>query len=218
MENSSSKIVIMWIVLALIVGTVGGYYIGKSSEKSGGYAQPVPSIGINAKQVAFKLAMRKLWEDHITWTQLAVISLINGSQDTDKTLERLLKNYDDFEDALKPYYGNDAAEKFGDLLKDHLNIAVELVKAAKAGDSVKAGDAEKRWYANTDEIAAFLADANPNWPKHTLIVMLYDHLKMTKDGAVDRLTKNYKAAIAAYDNIHDQSSAYDGGYTFRRNH
>ena len=47
------------------------------------------------------------------------------------------------------------AARFDSLLTSHLVIAAELVKAAKAGDSRAAADAERRWYANADEIAAF---------------------------------------------------------------
>jgi hypothetical protein len=39
------------------------------------------SAKTNAKQAAFHDAMRKLWEDHITWTRLAIISLAHDLPD-----------------------------------------------------------------------------------------------------------------------------------------
>ena len=49
--------------------------------------------------------MRKLWEDHVTWTRLAVISLVAGTPDTEATVARLLQNQTDIGNAIKPFYG-----------------------------------------------------------------------------------------------------------------
>lgn len=69
--------------------------------------------------------------------------------------------------------------------------AVDLLKAAKAGNTTGAAAAEKKWYENADQIATFLSSANPNWSKVALKSMLDNHLALTKSEAVARLTGNY---------------------------
>ncbi len=64
--------------------------------------------------------MRRLWEDHITWTRLAVISLISGSPDTNATVARLLRNQADIGNAVKPFYGKAAGNALtGELRSAH---------------------------------------------------------------------------------------------------
>src|SRR5678809_1020644 len=110
----------------------------------------------STKEAALRDAMRKLWEDHITWTRLFVVSAVGDLPDKAATTGRLLQNQVDIGNAIKPYYGDAAGEKLTALLKTHITTAAELVAAAKANDTAKMGDASKRWYANADEIAAFL--------------------------------------------------------------
>jgi hypothetical protein len=59
------------------------------------------------------------------------------------------------------------------------------------------------WYANADEIARFLATANPAWPFETVSTMMRTHLDQTLAEATARLTQDWDADIAAYDDIHD---------------
>jgi hypothetical protein len=53
--------------------------------------------------------MRKLWEDHITWTRLAIVSFAAGLPDLQATQARLLRNQSDIGNAIKPYYGRPRA-------------------------------------------------------------------------------------------------------------
>jgi hypothetical protein len=153
--------------------------------------------------IELKMQMRTLWEDHIAWTRLYIVSAVDGLESTDKYAARLLKNQEDIGNAIKPVYGDAAGDKLTALLKDHILIAAALVKAAKAGDSAAAADAEKKWYANGDEIAGFLSGANPNWTKAALKEMMDTHLSLTKAVAVAAIGKDWDAEIKATDSNHE---------------
>ena len=43
-------------------------------------------------KLAFHDGMRKLWEDHITWTRLFIVSAVSDLPDKDATTQRLLQN------------------------------------------------------------------------------------------------------------------------------
>ena len=66
---------------------------------------------LTAKAVALRMEMRKLWEDHITWTRLAIVSLTTDSPDTQATVGRLLQNRTDIGNAVKPFYGTAAGNE-----------------------------------------------------------------------------------------------------------
>ena len=158
-----------------------------------------------AKQMALHDAMRKLWEDHITWTRLFIVDAAAELPEKQATTDRLLQNQVDIGNAIKTYYGNDAGEKLTTLLKTHITTAAELVTAAKVNDKARTEDAKTRWTANADEIANFLAGANPkNWPADDVKKMMHDHLDLTTQEATAQLNKDWKGSIAAYDKVHEQ--------------
>ena len=139
--------------------------------------------------------MRKLWEDHITWTRNVICCLVDNLPGTDQAVKRLLKNQDDIGNAIKPVYGADAGNKLTALLHDHITISADVVKAAKASDNAALAAANKKWFANADEISAFLSKANPNWKLDDMKKMMHDHLQLTTDEAVARIKKDYDALI-----------------------
>jgi hypothetical protein len=157
----------------------------------------------SAKAVALRTDMRKLWEDHITWTRLAIISLETGAPDTEATVARLLRNQVDIGNAIKPYYGKAAGNELTKQLRAHILIAAEVIAAAKAGDRSKLADAQARWVANADRIAAVLHSVNPRyWKLGTMKAEMHMHLDLTTEEAVARLQGNWTADVAAYDKVH----------------
>ena len=117
-----------------------------------GFAQPTPSA-----KADFPDAMDKLWDDHVTWTRLCIVSAAANLPHKDPTAQRLLQNQADIGNAIKPVYGDAAGEKLTGLLKDHIMIATEIIDAAKVGDSAKKDETANRWKTNADEIATFLS-------------------------------------------------------------
>jgi hypothetical protein len=147
--------------------------------------------------------MRKLWEDHVTWTRLAIVTFADGSPGFDATATRLLDNQTDIGDAIKPFYGDAAGTQLTALLHDHITIAVELLQAAKSGDTPAFDDASERWYANADDIADFLAAANPKfWPQAMMRADMKTHLDQTLAEAGHELGGQYSASVQDYEQIH----------------
>jgi hypothetical protein len=149
--------------------------------------------------------MRKLWEDHITWTRLVIVSTAADLPDREATTQRLLRNQQDIGDAVKPYFGDAAGDRLTALLKDHIVGTANVLAAAKAGDAARVESAKRTWYANGDEIAAFLSAANPTaWPLADMKSMMKQHLDLTLDEAVAQLQGRYVDSVADYDKVKDE--------------
>ena len=160
---------------------------------------------ISADALAYHDGMRKLWEDHVTWTRLFIVSAVADLPDKDPTTQRLLQNQVDIGNAIKPFYGDAAGDQLTTLLTEHIVTAAQLLTAAKSGDTAAFEEAKTRWYANADEIATFLNAANPeNWPLDEMKAMMRSHLDLTLSEASARLNGDWGADIAAYEQIHAQ--------------
>lgn len=166
----------------------------------------VDAHGAAASRAGFHDAMRELWEDHIVWTRQFIVSAATETgnlPDTAVTVDRLLANQADIGNAIKPFYGDAAGDTLTQLLREHILTAADIIAAAKAGDGEAVEASVAGWYANADEIAAFLSAANPrHWPLGEMQAHMRSHLDLTLEEAVARLEGRYADDIAAYDKIH----------------
>ena len=162
-----------------------------------------PAATVSSSELVLRQDMRRLWEDHVTWTRLAVISLVAGTPDTEATVARLLRNQADIGDAVKPFYGRKAGDALTRELRSHILIAADVIAAAKAGDAAKLAAEQARWRMNAGDIAALLNSVNPrHWRRAALTAMLGEHLRLTTAEVVARLQGRWQADVAAYDRIH----------------
>lgn len=181
---------------------LGVFTMGAVTDHMSAAAASGPGGAIQ-NRVTFNQQMRKLWEDHITWTRLFIVSAAASLPDQGATANRLFQNQVDIGGAIKPFYGDAAGNQLAALLHDHIALAAQIIAAAKAGDSAGVASASAAWYANANQIAEFLSNANPkNWPLDQMKAMMKSHLDLTLQEAVDRLNGNFTADIADYERVH----------------
>lgn len=146
-------------------------------------------------------ALHRLWADHVAWTRNYVVAAISKSPDASAAATRLMKNQADIGQAIVPLYGEEAGDALTGLLNQHILIAVDLVEAAQAGDKQRFAEEDSKWDANAADIAEFLAGANPNWPQKDVHDLIAQHLQLTRDEVVARLSKDWEKDVAAFDDI-----------------
>jgi hypothetical protein len=198
------------LLSVVLVLAAPGASAGGATTASTSTSATKPIFG---SEFEFRNTMRKLWEDHITWTRNVIISFEVNEPDPAATLpdltaalDRLLRNQADIGNAIKPFYGAEAGDQLTALLREHILIAGEILTAAKTGDADGLADAQARWYANAHDIAVFLSTANPdNWPLAEMDEMLREHLDATTAEVLARLNSDWTADVAAYDEVYIQA-------------
>jgi hypothetical protein len=202
MTPSLRKLVLAGFLAAVAV--LAGFSLVAKGPGSSATAEAATSTS----RLAFHDATRKLWEDHITWTRCFIVSagtLPTNLPDRGPTTDRLLQNQVDLGNVIRSYYGNKAGDDVTALLRQHILLAAQIIDSAKAGDTATEQQALDDWYDNANQIATYLHRLNPqNWPVNTLKSLLTEHLDLTLEEAVDRLSARYAEDVADYDSVHNE--------------
>src|SRR5688572_17577662 len=179
------------------------------------YAGGMPSVSAQAQShlkagasvsaspaASLRQDMRKVWTDHVVWTHAYTVAALGDQPDAPAAANRLMKNQEDIGNAVGKIYGAAAGQQLTTLLKEHISIAVDLIKAAKAGDKPGQQAADAKWQQNGVAIADFLSKANPHWPRATLVDLMKGHLSTTTSVVVARLNKKWDEDVRAYDEVY----------------
>ena len=107
---------------------------------------------------ALKQDMRKLWTDHVVWTRDYIVAAV-GDQPDARPPSAVDEEPGRHRQGRRKYYGRPPAQ-LTTLLKEHITIAVDVIKDAKAGDNAALkqrtpNGTERRRHRN------FLSKANP---------------------------------------------------------
>lgn len=207
MNNRMSQWTMVWVVVALVIGGLIGWFAyagwtATSSKTSTSSTNSSDTVSLKSEQL--NQAMRKLWEQHALWTRLYILGAVSSTPDKDQTLARLMQNQVDIGDAIKPYHGNAAGNQLTTLLKQHISLAGDVVTAAIANDQTALSQANTKWYANANDIADFLSNANPKLNKDDMRSMMKNHLDLTEQEAGGIIHKNSAASVSDYDKVENE--------------
>jgi len=195
MEIRTAKIGVVGVMLAF--GVVGRQPLKAAAEE----VLVAAPMAAEHKRTAFRKSIRMLWSEHMIWTRAYIVATIAGSIDIAEVEKRLLRNQRELGAIISPYYGPELAAKMGQLLKEDILIACEVVAATKKGDAVKLKTAETRWHENAREIAVLLSAANPNWSKEEFLSTFDGLMTLTFKEATARINKEWAGDIKAFDEL-----------------
>ncbi|HTO15141.1 MAG TPA: hypothetical protein VLZ83_05195 [Edaphocola sp.] len=152
------------------------------------------------KVEVLRTEQRKLWSDHMHWTLATVDAFFYEPSQLNSKLARLMQNQEDIGNSIKPYYGAAAGDQLTALLKEHIQLAVPVLTAAKNGDQSALGTAVADWKVNAKEIADFLTSANDkNWPASVTEPHMEGHIDQTIDYSVKVLTEDYAGGLTSFE-------------------
>lgn len=146
--------------------------------------------------------MRVLWLDHASAMRMYIVSVAGDLPDNEIATQRLLRSQDLIGNAFADYHGSDAGAHLSGLMKEHVLIAGDVLKASRNGDAAGMNEAHTRWYESADEIASFLQDVDPH---HFTSSSLKAALRMEVDhifsAVIHRLQGNYEAELLDHEDI-----------------
>ena len=165
------------------------------------YIYPNHEYWVSMNQVQLIKQMNLVWEQHIMWTRMLLISIAENLKDLEATQARLLRNPKDIADVFRRFYGIAVANRIQQLLTEHLVIGKDLIVALKNKNQEEATKLNTKWYQNADEMAEAFSSINPFYPKEEIRNMLYEHLRLTTNEVNYRLQGNYVEDINSYDMV-----------------
>lgn len=147
MHNQSSIIFIVIFILVII-------FLIWAAWAASNQNQMMKKLPGKSGDSNFKQWMSQLWNQHVALTRLVVTDAADNAPCLSSDLELLHQNQRDLGENLASKLGRSAGNKYAALLIEHIDGAVKIVTLALQKKDIT--DAVKDWYANKDEIVAFL--------------------------------------------------------------
>jgi hypothetical protein len=155
---------------------------------------------IPAEKVDLKAALRKLFSDHGIFTSFVIHSIVDGTEDVNDMVKRILQNQVDIGNQLKPIIGEEKAKRLTYLLLQHIELASDVMKAAKSESKNVLVINKMKLFDNSRKVAEFLTSLNPEkLPLQATKEMFDMHNQFVIDMTVARLSKEFAKEIRLFD-------------------
>lgn len=116
----------------------------------------------SALRIDLKAAFRKLFTDHLVYTNLVIMESVPILQeDADSFVKRLLRNPIDIANLLQPIVGVELAKAIKDQFTEHLKLANSALTPVRNGDSAGIKAAVEKFYAQGELLAVSIHNLSP---------------------------------------------------------
>lgn len=160
--------------------------------------EQVGKSNLDAGEQTLRSEMRNLWQESVVRMRIYMIAAIAGLPETDYALMHWQQSQAAIGDAMRPYYGNVAADQLTTLLQGHVAGAAAVVTTVKHGISPAFETAKMDWHANADQLAQQLAKTT-GVAETDLKEILHTHLDQSVDAAIARVRGNWSGDMLVYD-------------------
>lgn len=163
------------LAAAALVAVLPGPALAAATHHAAADATTAPAT-VSVKLADTKDALRGLWFSHIFWVRNVVVARLHGDAAAAKAAEaEVVANARAIAGAVEPFYGKAASDQLFGLLAGHWGAISAYLDATRANSKEEQNEAFSKLNANANDIATFLAGANPHWPVATLRGLLTAH-------------------------------------------
>lgn len=170
----------------------------------GGGAQE-PGMNQNSEMENLMNAMRRAWLSHVYWTRMYLMSADADAKDKSAVEERVLQTADEITDVFARALPLNVTRQLRNLLMEHIEILGEIINALKTGKTENYDTLIKNWYANANQMATLLGNANPFFAGRETRNMLLNHLDLTREEVEQQLNGEYQKSIDTFRDIEQQA-------------
>jgi len=161
-------------------------------------AQQPSAAPIAVKTAQAQVALRDLWVDHIFWIRnVAIETLAHNKSGAAAAEAQVVANAKQLAASIEPFYGKSASEKLFTLLEGHYGAIKQYLDAGTNQTAKNAAIAAGM--RNADQIAVFLAGANPNLPANTLRALLNAHVSQHFEQIDQLRAKQFQAEARTWE-------------------
>jgi hypothetical protein len=198
-------IIALSVLAAPTIGSIGGNFTTELEPEIIGQINQTDVI-ITPAELSLWMQERTLWQERAFWTRMAIISMLLDSDSKSPVINRLMRNQQDMAETIAPYYGNETARAYGDLIENHLLLTIQLAAAVKDQNQTALQNASNKWYQSADEIAKFETNLSANLTQGDRKALWYQNLNLTKNETMQLFNKDYNSSIDTFDRIEEQAN------------
>lgn len=170
------KSVKVGVVLCGLMFALGPAYahdgVSHASATDAGKKQSSASVAAPKLQAA----MRGLWQGHVVATREYAFAVKAGdSKRASRAADAVVDNAKQIANAVAGFYGKPAGDQLLGLLAGHWGAVKAMTDAEHAQDKAGSAKAMSTLISNADQIATFLAGANPNLTADAVRGLLVAH-------------------------------------------